>query len=892
MQSAELRKRFLSFFEKAHGHTVVTSDGLIPSGDPTVLFTSAGMNQFKDCFLGKRTDLTRAASCQKCLRAGDLEEVGKSASHHSFFEMLGNFSFGDYFKEEAIAWGWEFLTGTLDYAGKQPSPHRNLCLSLPSEKLWVSIYEEDEEAFQLWRTLGVPEHRIKRFGQADNFWPANAPTAGPNGPCGPCSELYYDADGQVRGPKSVEVWNLVFTQFDRQSDGSLKPLPRKNIDTGMGLERLTRVIQGAETDYETDLFAPIMKAIRALGQGEKVRLDRVLFAERTIADHIRAIVFLIAEGLVPSNESRGYVLRMLIRRAYRLGRTDLNLYTSTTRTFLTSLVESVEEAMRGSPYSAMLEKQRDVIRRAIRHEEMQFVVTLEAGTTRLEELIASARGKTIAGDEAFKLYDTYGFPLELTVDIAQERGFTVERAGFDAAMKTQQERSRAASQFGGGVFVTPKIPPLMKFHVAKPFVGYKEREFDTKIKGIWNKSKWVEKADAGEEIGVVLEQTPFYGESGGQAGDRGVIEAPQGILDILDTQWVDDLLVHYAKVRTGSIQKEQPVRAKVDPERRLKIERSHTAAHMLHWALRKILGPEAVQAGSFVEAERVRFDFSSLQGLREEQRHEVEGLVNKRVALADEVRTKEMPLDEAKRAGALALFGEKYGATVRVVAIGDYSQELCGGTHVGHTGFVGTFTIVGESSIAAGTRRIEALVGDAAAQRLHEHTRFLQEVARRLGRPAHEVVAGLEELLEQLKQAERGRKHAQTALAKVQAKALLAEGKNIEGVTVISATINNADREVLASMADAITRSFSKDQDGIALLASSGPSSVSLVMATTDGLVRRVHAGELLKEITPLVKGSGGGRPEFAQAGGKDPSGIPAAMKHAEELIREALSRK
>ncbi|MBI4342814.1 MAG: alanine--tRNA ligase [Candidatus Omnitrophica bacterium] len=874
MTSATLRDRFLSFFE-AKGHARVASDSLIPSGDPTVLFTSAGMNQFKDDFLGRRTDRKRTATCQKCLRTADLENVGKRASHHSFFEMLGHFSFGDYFKAEAIQWGWEFLTGLL-----------------PAANLWVSVYEEDEEAFQLWRKLGVPEPRIKRFGQKDNFWPSNAPKEGPNGPCGPCSEIYFDAEGKVDGPKSVEVWNLVFTQFDRQPDGTLAPLPRKNIDTGMGLERLARVVQGVATDYETDLFAPIVAAIRALGRGTKVTPEQAIFAERAIADHVRAAVFLLAEGLVPSNESRGYVLRMLIRRAHRLGRAGLDLDLGSKKTFLASLVGSVEQAMQGSPYAKELASRRPVVQKAIEQEEGQFIETLQAGTARLDEVMASAKGRAIGGDEAFKLYDTYGFPLELTVDIAQERGFTVDQAGFRTAFKAQQERSRAGSQFGGGVFVTDTLPVRETIKGLPPkdaqFVGYEALQADAVIKGLWDGTGWVAKAAAGQPVGIVLDHSPFYGEAGGQIGDAGTLDGPKGRAEIGQTVWVDETLIHQATVREGTLSVQETVRARVDASRRLRVARSHTAAHLLHWALRKVLGPEAVQAGSYVEVERVRFDFSSLKGLHEEQRHDVEALVNQRVRLVDEIRTNQMRLEEAKRDGALALFGEKYGGTVRVVTIGDYSKELCGGTHVLHTGHVGTFLITGESSIAAGTRRIEALVGDAAAGQQHQQLRVLHEAAKRLGRPAHEVAAGLEELLEQIKRLERERKGLQVELAKVEAGRLVAEGKKINGITLVTSTIKQADRELLAVLADAVRNSLR--EDGVVLLASSeGPANVSLVMATTNNLTKRIHAGQLLKAISPLTQGSGGGRPEFAQAGGKDPSGIPAALKRAEELVREAL---
>ncbi len=898
LQSADLRQRFLAFFE-AHGHTVRPSDGLIPSGDPTVLFTSAGMNQFKDYFLGKRTDLKRAASCQKCLRTGDLDQVGKSASHHSFFEMLGNFSFGDYFKQEAIGWAWEFLTGTLDYAGKRSSPHQTLCLPLKADKLWVSIYEEDEDAFTLWKALGVPAAKIKRFGQADNFWPSNAPKDGPNGPCGPCSEIYYDPDGKTAGPKSVEVWNLVFTQFDRQPDGTLKPLPKPNIDTGMGLERLTRVIQEVATDYETDLFTPILNAIHATTKASAAAQRRAVCA---IADHVRAAVFLIAEGLLPSNESRGYVLRMLIRRTIRLAQQLGGLegkWATTDRrpAFLGPLVDSVHESLVGSPYHDTLVAKRDAIVRVVDQEEAQFLQTLAAGTSRLDELfekLKKSKTNTVPGEEAFKLHDTYGFPLELTIDAAEEQGLTVDRAGFEKALKAQQERSRAGSQFTGGVFVEETLP-IRKTLTGLPakdaqFVGYDALQADAVLKGIWDGSAWVPAVREGQRVGLVLDRSPFYGEAGGQIGDAGVIDGPKGQAEVSQTTWVDDVLVHHAVIRRGTLKVGETVRAQVDADRRLKVARSHTAAHLLHWALRKTLGPETVQAGSYVEVERVRFDFSSLAGLRDEQRQQVEALVNSRVRLADEIRAAQMPIDDAKREGALALFGEKYGSKVRVVTIGDYSKELCGGTHLLHTGFVGPFLMTAESSIAAGTRRIEALVGESAAQQQQAQTHVLHEVAKRLGRSAQDVMAGLEELLGQLKRAEQERKALQTELAKVEAPRLIAEGKQINGVTLVMSTIRQADRELLASLADAVRGTL--QQNGVVLLASAdGPSRVAMVLATTNNLTKRLHAGNLLKAIAPLTQGSGGGRPEFAQAGGKDPSGIPAAMRRAEELVREALEQ-
>ncbi len=900
MQSSELRNRFLSFFA-ARGHTVVPSDGLIPSGDPTVLFTSAGMNQFKDCFLGKRTDLKRAASCQKCLRTGDLDNVGKTPSHHSFFEMLGNFSFGDYFKAEAIKWAWEFLTGTLDYAGTQSPDREKLCLTLPANKLWISIYEDDEEAFRLWRALGVPEARIKRFGQSDNFWPANAPKEGPNGPCGPCSEIYYDSDGNVNGPNSVEVWNLVFTQFDRQPDGSLKPLPKSNIDTGMGLERLTRVIQGVGTDYETDLFKPIIYRIEQhfLGGGPKER-DRG--SVWMIADHLRAIVFLLAEKLHPSNEKQGYVLRMLIRRAHWTAGLLLHNRAPSPDTvperepYLADMAKAV--VMTYANVDLVVKKTEGFILETIKLEEERFGETLAAGNEHIQaefKRLNEGGAKKLSGEFAFKMKDTYGYPFELLTDIAQHDGFIVDKEVFSKKLTEQQERSRSGSQFSGGVFVSDTlriretIPQLPAKDVQ--FIGYDALEADGVIKGMWDGKAWVPKAAAGQSVGIVLDRSPFYGEAGGQIGDAGSLDGPKGTADIKQTTWIDDVLVHHATIRQGTLSVQETIRARVDPQRRLKVARSHTAAHMLHWALCKVLGPDAVQAGSYVEAERVRFDFSSLQALHEEQRHEVEALVNSRVRLADTVRTRNMQLEEAKRDGALALFGEKYGGTVRVVTIGDYSKELCGGTHLSHTGFVGTFMIVGESSIAAGTRRIEALVGEAAADAEAKERRILHEAAKRLGRPAQDVAAGLEELLERIKHLERERNNQRQQLAQIEAKELVATGEQVNNVTVVTSQIEHANRETLSSLADAIRGTFQQHkEEGIVFLAGSdGPTNVSFVMATTSGVVKQVNAGEMVKVLAPLVKGSGGGRPEFAQAGGKDPSGISAALKRVKELVRAAL---
>jgi len=887
MHSAELRQRFLSFFA-ARQHPVIPSDSLIPSGDPTVLFTSAGMNQFKDYFLGKQTDQSRAASCQKCLRTGDLEQVGRTASHHSFFEMLGNFSFGDYFKQDAILWAWEFLTGTTDFTGMTKSRDPEHCLALPAASLWISVYEKDGEAEAIWRALGVPAARIKAFGQEDNFWPANAPTKGPNGPCGPCSEIYYDPTGQVDAPTSVEVWNLVFTQFDRQPDGTLRPLPAPNIDTGMGLERLARIVQGAATDYETDLFTPIVEAIHRWPRGRKAKQEQAVFAEWAIADHARAIVFLLAEGVLPSNESRGYVVRMLIRRAYRLARVALDLDRDDAAQQVVGLCQAVEMGMRGSPYEEELRARRATVQRAFRQELEQFSATLETATQRLDELIQSAQGNAISGDDAFKLYDTYGLPLELTLDIAQERGVAVDREGFEAALSAQQARSRAASQFAGDVFVGDdlRIRQTLTSLPAKDdhFIGYESLEAEGTVQGIWDGSQWINEVGVGSTAGVILDRSPFYGEAGGQIGDTGTLDGPKGAAHVVHTTWVDDVLVHHAKIERGRLKVQDRVKAAVDAERRLKIARSHTGTHLLHWALRKVLGPDAVQAGSSVEAERLRFDFSSLSGLHDEQRVKVEALVNERVRLGDAVRADQMRLEEAKRAGALALFGEKYGQRVRVVTIGDYSKELCGGTHLPHTGVVGSLTIVGESSIAAGTRRIEALVGDAAAERQQENRRALQGVANELGLGTRELVPGIEALLDKVKQYEKMLNDRQAQAARAEAPRLVGQAEQVGAVRVVKASLQHADPNSLAMLADAIRAELG--EDGVVLLASVYEGRVTVVMGVTKKLSRVIHAGQIVKEVCRVIDGSGGGRPDFAQGGGKDPAQIPQALDRGGKLIR------
>lgn len=893
LTTAQLRDRFLRFFE-AKQHPVRPSDLLTPANDPTVLFTSAGMNQFKEYFLGRRKDLQRAASVQKCLRTGDMENVGKTPSHHSFFEMLGNFSFGDYFKAEAILWAWEFLTGTLDYEGTQPSQNPELCLSLPPQKLWVSVYEEDDEAAELWVKLGVPKDRIVRFGQKDNFWPANAPSEGPNGPCGPCSEIYFDSDGKVDSPKSVEVWNLVFTQYDRQEDGSLNPLPRKNIDTGMGLERLATVVQGVSSDYETDGFVPLVKAVRDLDRGSKTKKDREWFALHAVADHIRAITFLIADGVLPTNEGRGYVLRMLIRRAYRLGRSVLDIQPNDDGTFLVNLVPQVLEVMRESPYIEDLKAKKAQVLEALGDEERQFVQTLESGgqllAAKIEEFKQSGN-KEFPGEEAFKLYDTFGFPFELTEDAVTEQGMTLAREGFEKALKAQQERSRAKSQFGGGIFVGESLTirdALTGMGTKdEQFLGYDRLSAQTQIRGIWDGKAWVETARAGQQVGLVFEQSPFYGESGGQAGDTGVINAPCGTASVGQTTWIDEVLFHHAVIDEGEVKLNDTIEAHVDPQRRLKVARAHTSTHLLHWALREVLGPGTGQAGSSNVDNKLRFDFTAKQ-VSDKQVRQIEDLVNARVAQADAVSAQIMSLREAKESGAIAMFGEKYGDQVRVITIGDYSKEFCGGTHLPHIGYIGSFKIVGESSISAGTRRVEALVGEAANEVAKQESQALKDAAKVLGRPVKEVVTGIGELQQALKTSEKTRLALQAEIAALKAQTLTQNALSIGEVRLVAQEVPATDRDALKLMADAMRDSMG--QNAIVLLATQPESqSVAWVMAATKDLAKRIHVGKALKSIAAITGGGGGGRPDFAQAGGKDPQKIGEALKQAESIVKEAL---
>ncbi len=738
MTGSELRKKFLEFF-RGKQHTVVSSDSLVPVNDPSLLFTGAGMNQFKDNFLGVKRDLKRAASCQKCVRTGDVDEVGKTASHLTFFEMLGNFSFGDYFKPEAIAWGWEFLTKEL---------------KIPADKLCVSVYESDEEAATIWiEKIGLAPDRIFRFGAKDNFWPSNAPADGPNGPCGPCSEIYFDYGRSLPGKtcpdakrcnpackcgRFVEVWNLVFTQFDRQPDGSLPPLPAKNIDTGMGLERLAAVMQDKMAVFETDLFAPIVAEVeknrRSSTSSERTEPGMVSLSNHVIADHARALTFLIGDGVIPSNEKRGYVVRKLLRKAVGAGRTI-----GIKKPFLHTLIPTVIQIMKDA--YPELESRQNAIARTILAEEERFIQTLEQKMPLLEEEIRSLKDKRLPADRAARFYDTNGLPYELIAErCRQENVKPPSEADFEKALEELQVKSRSASGFSKDIFAKDKLAELLASMPQTEFLGYKEVPYDSaKIISIVINGKIFDETSDKVSLEVVLDRTPFYGESGGQVGDTGLINTRDAELRVTDTQWVGKVLVHRAELVSGKIRKGDSVSAEVDAVQRQKTARNHTATHLLHAALRKVLGEHVIQAGSLVAPDKLRFDFSHPKALTKEEKRTVEDMVNGWVKSGFSVLVQEMPMEQAKKLGAMALFGEKYSAVVRVVSVGDdVSKELCGGTHLANIGDIGLVKIFAEGSVAAGMRRIEAVTDLKAKSFLEAEAISLAEEKERLAQRAKE----------------------------------------------------------------------------------------------------------------------------------------------------------
>lgn len=880
MKTNEIRRRFLKFFEQK-GHAILPSDSLMPTNDPTLLFTGAGMNQFKNRFIGSNTgNISCATTCQKCLRTGDIENVGRTASHHTFFEMLGNFSFGDYFKVHAIEWAWEFLLKDL---------------KLPEERLSVSVFENDDEAYDIWhKRIGVPAHKIYRFDEKENFWPACAPSQGPNGPCGPCSEIFYDQGTNVGcGRKEcnpacdcdryIEIWNLVFIQFDRKDGGKLDPLPKKGIDTGMGLERMARVLQGVLSNFEIDAFSPITQQIAEIAGTKYDPRNKNSTLIRRIADHARAVVFCISDGVLPSNEGRGYVERRLLRRAVRDG-VQLGIQDS----FLYKLVPIISDTMQ-EPYPEVKQR-RENIARIIKSEEERFLLTLDQGTSRLEGLMKGLlkRGqKILPGIEAFHLYDTCGFPLEMTESILNEKGLTVDKEGFDREMALQRERSRKSSAISGNVFDSGPLSRLKETSKGTKFSGYKEIESPGKIDAIIEGDNLVDAAEKGHEVVIVLDQTPFYAEGGGQIGDCGQIQSQNGILEVTNTRKEDDIILHTCKVIKGKVGIDESVVSKVDAPKRTAIQRSHSATHLLHHVLRQVIGQHAEQSGSLVLPDRLRFDFNHFSAVTGDELARVEDVVNDKVMGNNPVKTKELSLNEAKAAGAIALFGEKYGETVRVVNIGNFSSELCGGTHVKDTGEIGCFKIVSESSVASGIRRIEALTGAAAMNKIREKEDIIREVCSVLKAPENQLIQRIEDVLDDAKKLNKEVQQLKQGSLGKSADALIANAKEVSGVKIITEKLEGVNAEDLRNTADALRKSI---RSVAIVLGSTEDGRVVLITCLSKDLIKRgLHAGHIAKDIAKIVGGGGGGKPDMAQAGGQLPDRLDEALKTSYKIISEKI---
>jgi len=865
-RTSAIRQAFLDYFAK-NGHQVVPSSPLVPANDPTLLFTNAGMVQFKDVFLGKdKRGYTRATSSQRCVRAGgkhnDLENVGYTARHHTFFEMLGNFSFGDYFKAEAIAYAWEFLTDVI---------------KLPPERLWVTVYEEDDEAEAIWlNDIGVAPERFSRIGAKDNFW-----SMGDTGPCGPCSEIFYDHGPDVPGgppgtpeedgDRYIEIWNLVFMQYDLDAGGGLTPLPSPSVDTGMGLERLAAILQGVHSNYEIDLFQHLIKAVAAL-TGTQDLEDKSL---RVIADHIRACAFLIVDGVIPSNEGRGYVLRRIVRRAIRHGH-QLGMRDS----FFYKLVAPLSEEM-GDAYPELVKVQAQV-EQVLEQEEVRFAETLDNGMRILETAIAGLQGKEIPGETVFKLYDTYGFPIDLTADIARERNLTIDMPGFEREMESQRQRARAASHFSavdaGGLTIDGSTE----------FTGYEREEDRGRVTGLFQDGAPVEVLNAGDQGVVVLDHTPFYAESGGQVGDRGVLRKQGGVFRVLDTQKQGDgAFVHIGQLTQGSIRSGDELEALVDHERRAATRLNHSATHLMHAALREVLGDHVQQKGSLVDPERLRFDFSHFQPLTADELQRIENRVNQQIRANAAVETRVMPIDQAMEAGAMALFGEKYGDEVRVLSIGDFSVELCGGTHARRAGDIGLFKIITEAGVASGVRRIEAVTGDAALAYVSETEKNLGDVAGLVKAGRDDATAKVGQLLERNRKLEKELEALKAKLASSQGSDLASQAEDIDGIQVLAAQLEGADAKGLRETVDQL-----KNKLGAAavILAAVNGEKVALVAGVTKAETARVKAGELVNHVATQIGGRGGGRPDMAQAGGSQPDKLPAALASVADWVRQQLA--
>ena len=865
MKTGEIREAFLAYFEQ-QGHTRVPSSSLVPADDPTLLFTNAGMNQFKDTFLG--TDprpYVRATSSQRCVRAGgkhnDLENVGYTARHHTFFEMLGNFSFGDYFKREAIQFGWEFLTKVL---------------GLPPEKLWVTVHVSDDEAADIWvNEIGVDPARLSRL-DADNFW-----QMGDTGPCGPCTELFYDHGPDVPGgppgsegddlDRYIEVWNLVFMQYNRDSSGELHPLPKPSVDTGMGLERIAAVMQGVHSNYQIDLFQALLKsAAKILGVSD---LDHSSL--KVIADHIRSCAFLIADGVTPGNEGRGYVLRRIIRRAIRHGNK-----LGATAPFFHKLVATLVAQM-GEAYPELVKRQTQV-EKALLAEEEQFAKTLDNGMQILDDALAGLEGSVIPGELVFKLYDTYGFPTDLTNDIARERGLTLDMAGYDAAMAAQRTRSQESGSF------KVDYSSVLTLDGSTRFTGYDGTSGEGSVTALLRDGEKVAALGAGDVGVVVLDSTPFYGESGGQVGDCGYLVASGVRLEVTDTTKASGHHLHHVKVMEGSIKVGDKLEARVDPELRQRTRLNHSATHLLHAALRKVLGDHVAQKGSLVDSERLRFDFSHPQAVSPEQLKQIENLVNAQVRANTEVSTRVMAMDDAVAAGAMALFGEKYGDEVRVLAMGenDFSVELCGGTHVGRTGDIGLLRIVAESGVASGVRRIEGVTGSGALALIDRAEQCLAAVCDVVKGNGDNVVDKVAALRGENRELEKEIARLKQKLATSAGGDLTAGAVEVAGIKVLAANVEGADAK---SLRDTLDQCKNKLGSGVILLAAITDDKVALAAGVTADLTGRIRAGDLMREMAQRLGGKGGGRPDMAQGGGTDVAALPSVLKGVPDWVAAAL---
>lgn len=867
--TASLRQAFIDFFVE-RGHHPVASSSLVPGNDPTLLFTNAGMVQFKDVFLGAEArDYQRAVSAQRCVRAGgkhnDLENVGYTARHHTFFEMLGNFSFGDYFKQEAIEYAWSFLTKEC---------------GLPAERLWVTVFEEDDEAASIWLDqIGVDPSRFSRIGAKDNFW-----AMGDTGPCGPCSEIFYDHGPEIPGgppgspdedgDRYIEIWNLVFMQFDRASDGTMSPLPKPCVDTGMGLERLAAVLQGVHSNYEIDLFETLIASASGLTQTNDLSVPSL----KVIADHIRACAFLVADGVLPSNEGRGYVLRRIIRRAirhgHRLGAEGL---------FFSEMVEPLSHVM-GEAYPELVDKKHE-IKQVLAREEERFGETLDQGMSLLNEALADLKGTVIPGDIAFKLYDTYGFPIDLTRDIARERGLTIDEAGFDQAMDSQRARARAAGSFKVTDVLSSEalsqLPPTQ-------FLGHDHLSVtNAHVVGLIHDHKLVEGVEMGQLVTVFLDKTPCYGESGGQVGDCGVIESGDATIEVTDTQKIGGaFFAHQGRVVSGTITTGQPVNVRVDGARRLDIVRHHSATHLLHAALRDVLGAHVQQKGSMVAPDRLRFDFSHPQPLSSADIAQVEAWVSERIVANVPSKIEEMAYDDAIASGALAFFGDKYGDQVRVVRFGDFSVELCGGTHVERMGDIGPFKVISEGGVSSGVRRIEAVAGQPGFVYMQSRERVLLKVAGLLKTQPEELDLRIEQMLERSRLLEKELVRLKSEMATVAGADLADQAIEINGVSVLAAQVASMDPSELRTTLDQLKNKLGS---AVIVLGSNAEDGVRLVAGVSQDLTAKIKAGDLVRRVAEAVGGRGGGRPDFAQAGGPDKDALPEALIHALDWIRTQL---